>query len=114
MKNKINLQSSQVLNKKFETKLNGYDPLQVDEYLDKILADYLYYENEIKILTKNLNFKDQIIKDKDEEIKLAQEETEILKAQLKEKSSSAINSAEFIKRIADLEKKITHIKQENK
>ena len=111
MKNKINLDSSSILQKKFNTKLNGYDPLEVDEYLDKILADYLYYENEIKILTENVNFRDKVIKDKEEEIEIAHEEIQSLKTQLKNKSSSTINNADFIKRIADLEKKVIHLKK---
>ncbi|WP_127848170.1 cell division regulator GpsB [Lacticaseibacillus hulanensis] len=36
-----------ILNKQFKTKMRGYDPDEVDEYLDSIIKDYEAYATEI-------------------------------------------------------------------
>lgn len=40
MKLDLNLDSTKLLEKKFSANLKGYDPDEVDEFLDQILADY--------------------------------------------------------------------------
>ena len=49
---KLVLNSEVVLNKKFPSAPRGYDPLQVDEFLDKVLADYRLIEDS-KAVDKN-------------------------------------------------------------
>ena len=105
MKTKLNLNSQSILDKKFETKINGYDPNEVDIFLDKILADYLYYENEIKNNLNNLNFKTNIINDKEEQILILTTEKNNLLAQIKNAPKDEYKNIDLIKRIADLEAK---------
>ena len=44
---KLRLSSKDILNKKFKQSANGYDPEEVDTFLDKILEDYRTIDKEI-------------------------------------------------------------------
>ena len=46
---KLDLNAHEILNKKFKQTPNGYDPDEVDNFLDRILADYKKVENEISL-----------------------------------------------------------------
>lgn len=59
---KLNLNSSDILNHEFQKAIKGYDALEVDEYLDTIIEDYLNIEqyslncvNQLKTATLLLN-----------------------------------------------------------
>ena len=41
---KLTLTSKQILDKEFQGATPGYNPLQVDQYLDKIIRDYMMIE----------------------------------------------------------------------
>ncbi len=72
---KLRLSSKDILNKKFKQSANGYDPEEVDTFLDKILEDYRSIDKEIdglnaeiislkrdnETLKANLRDKDQAI-----------------------------------------------------
>ncbi len=72
---KLRLNSREILNKKFKQAPNGYNPDEVDAFLDKILDDYRSIDEEIESLNTeiislrrdnetlkaNLRDKDQII-----------------------------------------------------
>lgn len=70
---KQELTQKEILNKKFKQSPNGYNPEEVDLFLDKILEDYRAFE-EIK---------------KDFELKIVnlKRENEVLKANIREKES---------------------------
>lgn len=103
MKNKLKRSSSEILNKKFETKINGYDPTEVDEFLDEILSDYLYYEKEFSENKNNFNFKNNIINDKEEEIKVLNAKNKSLLSQIQNQNNNNHNNQDLIMRIAKLE-----------
>ena len=42
--NSISLNATKILNKTFKPNGNGYDPDEVDEFLDKIIMDYRAFE----------------------------------------------------------------------
>lgn len=44
---KLNLNSQEILDKKFPAVPRGYDPLLVDEYLDKVIKDYSTVESNV-------------------------------------------------------------------
>ena len=46
---KLFLSSEQILNHCFAAVPKGYDPLDVDEYLDRIIADYRTVESNLLI-----------------------------------------------------------------
>ncbi|MGL5204836.1 MAG: DivIVA domain-containing protein [Metamycoplasmataceae bacterium] len=53
----MKLNYKKIVEKKFETVINGYSPTQVDMFLDKICLDYMEYEkriNEFSLEVENL------------------------------------------------------------
>ena len=68
---KLIVSFKEILNKKFKTTPNGYDPDEVDAFLDKILDDY-----------RNI---DKIIASFDEEIIRLKRDNESLKATIRDK-----------------------------
>ncbi|MGL4251952.1 MAG: DivIVA domain-containing protein, partial [Metamycoplasmataceae bacterium] len=46
----MKLSYKKIVDKKFETVINGYSPTQVDMFLDKICLDYMDYEKRIEEL----------------------------------------------------------------
>lgn len=43
-----------IYEKSFKSKMRGFDPVEVDEFLDMIMQDYEYFEKEIASLKKQL------------------------------------------------------------
>lgn len=66
--NELNLNSDKIYEKEFKTCANGYDPFEVDKYLDLIINDYVNLEKEIERLKalvmtyekENLSLKNQL------------------------------------------------------
>lgn len=48
----INLQPKDILEKDFKTKMRGYDPAEVDEFLDDVIKDYETFTNQIQQLSQ--------------------------------------------------------------
>ena len=46
----LNYQPNDILQKEFKTKMRGYDPTEVDQFLDGIIKDYETFTNEISEL----------------------------------------------------------------
>ncbi len=46
----LNFQPNDILQKEFKTKMRGYDPTEVDQFLDGIIKDYEAYSNELNRL----------------------------------------------------------------
>ncbi len=44
MEKKVNFTPDDILRKKFPRNVKGYDPFEVDTFLDKVIADYQTYE----------------------------------------------------------------------
>lgn len=86
--NKINLKSTEILKKKFETELSGYSAVEVDKFLDLILNDYKIYEDAIRATEGNIADRTNVIKDREEEIEKLNIEIKSLKAQLVETSKA--------------------------
>ncbi len=47
----MKLNYKKIVNKKFETVINGYSPTQVDIYLDQVCSDYIEYNESISTLS---------------------------------------------------------------
>ena len=56
---KLNLTSSDILNKQFKFVASGYDPLKVDEFLDRIILDYEKIEKNVLLSQQEI---DRLIK----------------------------------------------------
>ena len=71
----MKLTYKKIVNKKFETVINGYSPTQVDIYLDLVCSDYIEYGEtitplnvEIDALKKEINALKKELKSKEKEI----------------------------------------------
>ncbi|MCR8613268.1 MAG: DivIVA domain-containing protein [Mycoplasma sp.] len=65
---KKELSTELLLSKKFETHLKGYDPKEVDEFLDFVINDYNYFEAEIKSIKDKILLRDDLIADLKKEL----------------------------------------------
>jgi len=104
---KLLLSSKDVLNKEFSKNVKGYDPLEVDSFLDMVLKDYKVVDD----VVSNLN--QQIVNLK--EINQEQEvEFEALKASSNKKAKqtfvvndySRLDNLELLKKISAYENKL--------
>ena len=65
----IELSHKDILSKKFDVNLSGYDANDVDAFLDKIILTMKKYEDHFEFLSKIINEKNLEINNKDEELK---------------------------------------------
>ncbi len=57
----LNFQPNDILQKEFKTKMRGYDPTEVDQFLDGIIKDYEAYSNELnRLQSENENLRSQL------------------------------------------------------
>ena len=73
---KLFLSSEQILNHRFAAVPKGYDPLDVDEYLDRIIADYRTVESNLLIKTEEQEALEKRIELLQNEIKRLQSQVE--------------------------------------
>lgn len=104
---KLLLTSRDILNKEFTKNVKGYDPLEVDTFLDNVLKDYKVIDNVIV----NLNDKVNELKKENQELT---NELELLKSQNVRKSKqtfvvndySRLDNLELLKKISAYENKL--------
>ncbi|MCD8195022.1 MAG: DivIVA domain-containing protein [Coprobacillus sp.] len=99
MKVDLSLDSNQILEKKFSKSSNGYDSLEVDEFLDQIIEDYQKIEEEVQAS----NTTEEALK---EQIQTLEIELEKYKSRLKgisETDTVSLDNMDLIKRIRALE-----------
>ncbi len=104
---KLLLTSKDILNKQFTKNVKGYDPLEVDTFLDMVLKDYKVIDN----VVINLNEKVNELKKENQELV---NEIESMKAQGLKKSKqtfvvndySRLDNLELLKKISAYENKL--------
>lgn len=96
------LTSLELKDKTFGTKFRGYDPEEVDEFLDIVTDDYeeLVRKNheqemEIKSLKDRLTYFDELKESLSQSVILAQDTAEKVKIAAKEQASTIIKQAEY-------------------
>ena len=104
---KLKLTSQSIMDKAFQGSTPGYNPLQVDEYLDRIIKDYRIVETNCLMLQKDVD-------DLYLQINQLTEENKTLKVQnlkyetrlknIKEGDNVTSENVELLKRINALEK----------
>lgn len=112
---KLNLSSLQLLNKTFKGKTKGYDPLEVDEFIDQIIQDYLIVENNVllkkddyeKLVKSNKDFKNQI---REQEIVIADYKNKL--DGIADNENISLENINYLQRIAALEKFIYSLGQD--
>ncbi|KPG71659.1 cell division regulator GpsB [Enterococcus sp. RIT-PI-f] len=89
-----------ILQQEFKTKMRGYDPVEVDEFLDNIIKDYENYNKEILALQEEndrLNAKvDQLSKNQAVASRVQQEAPK----------SQTVTNFDILKRLSNLEKEV--------
>jgi DivIVA domain-containing protein len=106
---KIKLTSKIVLSKPFAVNVKGYDPLDVDKFLDQVALDYNVFEKVLlerddyiaKLETLIKNHRDQISSLEIENAKYRKRLENI-----KDEGKVSIQNVEYIRRIAALEKEL--------
>jgi len=94
---KLSLSSKEIVNKVFSGAPRGYSPFEVDEYLDKILKDYILVERNVLIDGSQMDEKDKKINELNEKIKALELENHKFKSKLEGISPSANVSSDNIK-----------------
>ncbi|WP_159721838.1 cell division regulator GpsB [Enterococcus sp. CSURQ0835] len=89
-----------ILEQEFKTKMRGYDPIEVDEFLDNIIKDYETYGKEIA----DLKAENEQLKAK---VQQAEKSVEPAPSRVKEvPKSSAVTNFDILKRLSNLEREV--------
>ena len=104
---KLKLNSQEILETKFPNVPRGYDPLYVDEYLDKIIRDYKLVESNYLVEKKVIDNYQEKISDLEKEIQDLKIEVSKYEARFKDIKDSDVvtmDNINLVKRINVLEK----------
>ena len=103
---KLFLSSEEILNHRFAAVPKGYDPLDVDEYLDRILADYRTVERNVLIKAEEQEALEKRIESLQNDLKRLEIENAKLNSRLSDiKPTDNVNAdnIDYIRRINQLE-----------
>lgn len=92
------LTQKEILEKDFKTKMRGYNPQEVDEFLDLVIKDYKSFEREISDLKEE---KDRLITKLDELSKQA-----TAKSHNQGQNGSSVTNFDILKRLSNLERHV--------
>ena len=104
---KLKLNSKEILETQFPNVPRGYDPLFVDEYLDKIIRDYKIVEANCLLEEKEVtNFKERIeeLEKENGELKISISKLESRLKDINENDNVTVDNIELLKRINVLER----------
>ena len=104
---KLNLNSQEILEMKFPNVPRGYDPLYVDEYLDKVIRDYKLVEaNHLLESSEHDALKGRIaaLEKELEELKIENEKYASRLKDIKDNDNVSMDNIDLVKRINVLEK----------
>lgn len=100
----MNYTTQDILNQQFSSKMRGYDPEQVDEFLDNIILDYEAYMREILELQEE-NARLQAKISNMSKVHKAVAPAASNRASISKKSSITMNF-DILKRLSNLERKV--------
>lgn len=89
-----------ILQKEFKTKMRGYDPVEVDEFLDNVIKDYENYNKELLAL-KEENDRLQAKIDQ-----LSKSQQVAARVQTEAPKSAAVTNFDILKRLSNLEREV--------
>ncbi len=104
---KLKLNSKEILEMKFPNVPRGYDPLYVDEYLDKVIRDYKLVEANCLVENSeidSLNAKITALEKEIENLKIENEKYASRLKDINENDNVSIDNIDLVKRINVLEK----------
>lgn len=97
----INYDARGILQKEFATKMRGYNPVDVDEFLDDVIKDYETFTRELLALREE----NQRLKAKVEQMTKSQETLSRIKQEPTQTTASATNF-DILKRLSNLERTV--------
>ncbi|BAL62156.1 cell division regulator GpsB [Melissococcus plutonius] len=89
-----------ILQKEFKQRMRGYDPIEVDEFLDNVIKDYEAYNKEILTLQEENNR----LKAKLEQMSKVQQA--VPRASQEAPKSAAVTNFDILKRLSNLEREV--------
>ena len=97
---KYNYKAIDIFNKEFKVKIRGFDPDEVDEFLDNIMKDYETFNKEILALQEENDRLNAKIN------QLNKSQAVISKIQPESQKSQTVTNFDILKRLSNLEKEV--------
>ncbi|HFM5802335.1 TPA: cell division regulator GpsB [Enterococcus faecium] len=91
-----------ILQQEFKTKMRGYDPVEVDEFLDNIIKDYETYSKELLALQEE----NDRLSAKVAQLSKTQGAAQTRVQQTEEPKSAAVTNFDILKRLSNLEREV--------
>ena len=98
----LNYSPKDILQQEFKTKMRGYDPIEVDEFLDGIIKDYETYNKEILTLQEE----NDRLNAKIAQLSKSQAISSRNQATPEAPKSQAVTNFDILKRLSNLEKEV--------
>ncbi|MGO3836959.1 MAG: cell division regulator GpsB [Vagococcus sp.] len=89
-----------ILQKEFKTKVRGYDPIEVDEFLDNVIKDYEAYNQELLTLREENH---RLVNKVDQ---LTQNQATLSRMKQETPKTAAVTNFDILKRLSNLEKHV--------
>ena len=97
---KLNYEAKEILQKEFKTKMRGYDPIEVDEFLDGVIKDYEIYSREILELKEE---NQRLVAKVDQ---LTKSQATLSRIKQEPPKAAAVTNFDILKRLSNLEKTV--------
>ncbi|EME7201097.1 cell division regulator GpsB [Enterococcus faecium] len=91
-----------ILQQEFKTKMRGYDPVEVDEFLDNIIKDYETYSKELLALQEE----NDRLSAKVAQLSKTQGAAQTRVQQTEAPKSAAVTNFDILKRLSNLEREV--------
>ena len=91
-----------ILQQEFKTKVRGYDPVEVDEFLDNIIKDYETYSKELLALQEE----NDRLSAKVAQLSKTQGAAQTRVQQTEVPKSAAVTNFDILKRLSNLEREV--------
>ncbi|HFM6052031.1 TPA: cell division regulator GpsB [Enterococcus faecium] len=91
-----------ILQQEFKTKMRGYDPVEVDEFLDNIIKDYETYSKELLALQEE----NDRLSAKVAQLSKTQGAAQTRVQQTEAPKSAAVTNFDIFKRLSNLEREV--------
>ena len=104
---KLKLTSEMILDKEFQGSTPGYNPLQVDEYIDRIIKDYKLVESNCLMLKKDVDdlyLQINQLTEENKNLRVQNLKYETRLSNIKEGDNVTSENVDLLKRINALEK----------
>lgn len=92
------LTQKEIVEKDFKTKMRGYSPQEVDEFLDLVIQDYKSFQDEIEELKEQV---EHLVEELDESSKQSD-----LRTQSQNTGQSSVTNFDILKRLSNLERHV--------